>query len=119
MGGSLCHDNLPESRCTWRSVPGVTLCLNCKEYDVDVIACATAFSPDEQLRAGARIQENPGANSRVFGGQAVVPADVLLGKTMAPHEFLVSPLRGMYPKSLPKLMHTCLMLSLQKQLLPK
>ena len=51
-------------------------------------------SSDQWFCAGARIQENPGANSRVFGGQAVVPADVLLGKTMAPHEFLVSPFLG-------------------------
>ena len=39
--------------------------------------------------AGARIQANAGANTRVFGGQIITPAAVLSGKMMPPHEFQV------------------------------
>lgn len=91
-----------------------------------MVAISSAFSPNQSFCAGARIQENPGANSRVFGGQAVVPAEVLLGKTMAPHEFLVSPLpgsprisQGLCLKCLPAQMHMHLVLSLQKQPTPE
>ena len=38
---------------------------------------------------GARIQENAGANTRLFGGQVIPPADVLSAKMMPPHEFQV------------------------------
>lgn len=39
--------------------------------------------------AGARIQENAGANTRLFGGQVITPADVLSAKLRPPHEFQV------------------------------
>ena len=101
----------------------LTLCFSRKEHGRVVIVRAAVFSLlISDCCAGARIQENPGANSRVFGGQAVVPAEVLLGKTMAPHEFLVSPLpgssricQGLCPQCLPILILRCLMLILQKR----
>lgn len=50
--------------------------------------------------AGARVAVNPGANSRVFGGKEVLPADILSGSVSPPHEFQVHHSNGSSQKGL-------------------